>query len=376
MPLASLRGVFVGAAFMYLMDPDRGRVRRSRLVNGLTHARHAQQRLFGKAARDASHRAQGLVERARHPVASHVDDEVLAARVRSRLGREVSHPSAIEVVAQDGAITLRGPILEAELAAAKRCAEHVAGVLRVTSQLEPHATADRVPGLQGQRVVFRNGTWTPAARAAALIGGSVLASYGGFVRRGVAGAAYAIAGSSLALRGGLDMPLSRIIGFLRGSEPIAVHKAITVRAPVEDVFDLWSRVENFPRFMEHVRHVERIDDKRSRWTVDGPGGVPIRFETELTHTEPGREIAWRTVPGQAVEHSGRVRFERAFEGARIEVDMTYRPPGGIVGHAIAHLLRSDPKARMDQDLVRMKTLLENGHARVHGQAVTADDLIH
>jgi hypothetical protein len=33
-----------------------------------------------------------------------------------------------------------------------------------------------------------------------------------------------------------------------------------------------------------------------------------------------------------------------------------------VGHAMAKLFGADPKSEMDADLVRMKTLIETGHA--------------
>jgi uncharacterized membrane protein len=54
--------------------------------------------------------------------------------------------------------------------------------------------------------------------------------------------------------------------------------------------------------------------------------------------------------------------------------MTYHPPGGVFAHAIAHLLGWDPKSRMDEDLVRMKALLEAGHTRAHHQHVELADL--
>ena len=108
--------------------------------------------------------------------------------------------------------------------------------------------------------------------------------------------------------------------------------------------------------------------------VDGPAGRPLEFEAETIDFAPDRTIAWRTLRGQKIEHYGRVRFEEIAEGTRVSVDMTYRPPGGVFGHAIAHLLGWDPKSRMDEDLVRMKALLEAGHTRAHRQHVELADL--
>ena len=40
--------------------------------------------------------------------------------------------------------------------------------------------------------------------------------------------------------------------------------------------------------------------------------------------------------------------------------LSYNPPAGAVGHAIAKAFGADPKSEMDQDLLRMKSLLETG----------------
>jgi uncharacterized membrane protein len=42
--------------------------------------------------------------------------------------------------------------------------------------------------------------------------------------------------------------------------------------------------------------------------------------------------------------------------------MAYRPPAGALGHTIAKLFGADPKREMDDDLLRLKSLLERGQA--------------
>ena len=98
-----------------------------------------------------------------------------------------------------------------------------------------------------------------------------------------------------------------------------------------------------------------------------------RADAVITHL---REIAWATLPGQLIEHAGIVRFEPVIEGTRLSIRMSYRPPGGLVGHAIAQVLGWDPKARIDDDMVRMKALLEQGRTRAHGDRVSIKDLLH
>jgi uncharacterized membrane protein len=330
---------------------------------------------MGKAARDAANRMRGMAERARQPFDDGADDEILVARVRARLGRVVSHPHPLEVTANDGVVILRGPILAGEADPALRDAARVRGVRDVVDHLDRHVSAEHFPALQGGARPRRSAQWTPAVRGPALVGGALLALWG-MVRRGLFAKLAGIAGWALALRAGANQPLAQMFALARGKAGIEVKKTIIVHAPIETVFGLWSHVENFPRFMQHVRKVELEDAARgrARWTIDGPGGMPLHFESEVVRSIPNREIAWRTLPDQKIEHAGSIRFEPDRAGTRVHVQMEYRPPGGVIAHAIAHLLGWDPKARMDDDLVRMKALLEDGRTRAHGSRVALEDV--
>src|SRR5580765_1532695 len=111
---SKLSGVLVGVGLMYFFDPQRGKRRRARVVEAATHAQRVERQLVGKAVRDAQHRAHGLSERVKHPLAADVPDAVVTGRVRAQLGRLVSHPRAIEAEVDGGRVVLRGPILTHE----------------------------------------------------------------------------------------------------------------------------------------------------------------------------------------------------------------------------------------------------------------------
>jgi hypothetical protein len=61
-------------------------------------------------------------------------------------------------------------------------------------------------------------------------------------------------------------------------------------------------------------------------------------------------------------------------GARVDVRRSYTPPGGAIGHAVASFFGFDPKSDMDEDLVRLKSLIEDGKTSAHGQEVHREDL--
>jgi uncharacterized membrane protein len=364
-------GIMLGAGLMYFLDPIRGRKRRARINDAVLHAQRYERELVEKAARDARQRAHGLVERAKHRPSSDASDQVLESRVRACLGRAVSHPGALDVAVVDGRAILRGAVFTHEADVVARAVRNVAGIRAVVDRMERHATAGSIPSLQGQGRQRRR-RWSPTAQVAASGAGALMVLYGLLVRRGLVGTLYGAAGTALALRGTVNQPMPDIIGRGHG---VTVQKTIVVHRPINEVFDVWSRFDNFPMFMQHVREIDlEIGGSKSRWTVDGPAGTKLEFEAETTAFEPDRVIAWKTTPHQPIDHEGRVRFEEVDGNTRVHVQMTYRPPGGIVGHAIAHILGWDPKARMDEDLVRMKALLEEGKTRAHQTRVELADL--
>ena len=78
-------------------------------------------------------------------------DDVLKARIRSKLGRLVSHPHSIEVKVVDGRATLTGPILAAEEVPLFEVISGIAGLKSIENLLELHETAD-IPALQGGKL--------------------------------------------------------------------------------------------------------------------------------------------------------------------------------------------------------------------------------
>lgn len=165
------------------------------------------------------------------------------------------------------------------------------------------------------------------------------------------------------LRSATNQPLKRLAE-MAGRRTIDIQKTISVNAPLEQVFDFdtLTHYENFPQFMSNVREVQVREDGGSHWTVPGPGGMLVEWDAVTTKLEQNRLLAWRTAPGATVEHAGMIQFERVNGGTRLDVEMSYSPPAGVLGHVVAKLFGADPKSELDEDLLRMKTFLETGKA--------------
>jgi uncharacterized membrane protein len=139
---------------------------------------------------------------------------------------------------------------------------------------------------------------------------------------------------------------------------VDIQKTLYIEAPVDQVYTFWSLYENFPLFMSHVREVEDLGNGRSHWSVSGPGGVPIEWNAALTQQTPNEVIAWRSEAGSMLENAGIIRFVPIGSGTRVDLRVCYHPPAGGAGQAVAELLGSDPRVKLNEDLGRMKALLE------------------
>lgn len=380
-PTSLIGAAGLGAGLMYLFDPERGRRRRALIHDKVVHLTHQVEDAVDVTVTDLGHRVRGLFAEVRGAFApDRADDQVLVERVRSSIGRVVRHPGAILVDVEGGRVTLRGPVLADEVDRLIGRVQAVRGVREVTSSLEVHQEPGDVPGLQGhpepsdERPEPLQAYWSPTMRLIGGLIGSGLAVYGAS-HRGLAGAVAGGVGLGLLARAVTNLESHRLIGIGAGRRAVDVQKTITVRAPVEQVFDFWSHPENFSRFMAHVVDVRKVAPDRYLWTVSGPVGLPVSWEATIAKSIPNRVLAWKTVPGSAVAHAGIVHFDRMPDGStRLDIKLSYNPPAGAVGHFVASLFGSDPKHALDDDLVRLKSLVEVGKTTAHGEEVSREEV--
>ncbi len=370
----------LGAATAYLLDPASGNRRRRRIGDALVHAAHQTTDTVSAVSRDLRNRTRGVVAGARRTIyREHPDDVVLQERVRSALGRVASRPHGIKVQARNGYVILRGPILASEEHRVLHAVRSVSGVTDVETRFDSHTQAAGAPSLQGGPSRSRTRPWAdigqrhwaPATRAIVGTSGAALVVVGAR-RRDWAGLGLAVAGSALLARAAANVEFRRLVGLGSGRRAIDVQKAIIVDVAVERLFAFWDDFTNFPKFMHHVREVRPTRDANTwHWTVSGAGtAAPIEFDAVVTERIPNRVLAWKTVEGSLVGHAGLVRFD-ALEArrTRLQIRLSYNPPGGALTHGVLALFGADPRSRLDEDLVRMKTALETGR-RAHDAAAS------
>jgi uncharacterized membrane protein len=291
---AFIGGMSVGAGLVYLLDPERGNIRRDRL----------------------SRRLQPLIDEIRHAL-------------------EAGQPQAFSVRTQGYGSRI--------------------GDLEGLSEATLASDAGGERGLGSGNVALK-------------VAGGLLALYG-LTRRGRAATMLRTLGTGLLLdsvrRGRLSLPGVTPADRRRA---VDIQKTLYIDAPIDQVYAFWSNYENFPLFMSHVREVEDLGGGRSHWSVSGPGGLPIEWSAMLTQQVPEEVIAWRSEAGSMLENAGIIRFAPAGTGTRVNLRFCYHPPVGGAGEAVAQLLGSDPRAKLNEDLGRMKSLLEaTTRSEAHGK---------
>lgn len=205
-------------------------------------------------------------------------------------------------------------------------------------------------------------------RILSVAGGALLAFLAAkyFNRSKSGGVTLLTTGSSLLFRGATGYcPINEAVGRNSATSqinPVEVSQVMTVRRPRSEVYAFWRKLENLPQFMQHLKEVKQIDNKRSHWEALIPKslGAPIRWDAEITSEEVNTRLAWQSIPGATVDNAGEVRFQDApgDRGTELRVKISYRPPVGDLGKGVAKLFNPMLESMIKQDLRRFKQIME------------------
>jgi len=141
---------------------------------------------------------------------------------------------------------------------------------------------------------------------------------------------------------------------------------VKIHRTPDDVYRFWRQLENLPQAFEHLKRVEPIDNRRSKWIAKGPLKKHVEWEAEIINDKPYEMIAWRSVKGSQLDTAGSVHFEKAFgdSGTIVRLSLKYDPPLGALGAKIAEWLGEDFEAEAAAGLRKVKQLLESAPADV------------
>ena len=358
--------VGLGAGLMYFFDPQQGNRRRALVRDQINRWISDLDYSIDKGRQDLRNRTRGVLSEMTARLSDQgAPDWILEERVRSNLGRIPSNTHSIDVRADGGFIHLSGPALREDRDDILKAAARTRGVYGVEDELHLIDNPQDIPSLQsGASMHSQAGSqtqpqnWSPATRLLSGVGGSLLTLYG-LRRSGLTKPLLSTAGLIITARSVTNMDTRSLLG-VGGENLIKVRKSINIDAPIDEVYQFWHDFENFKLFMNHVKEIT-VNDDVSTWKVAGPAGSTVEFQSHVTREIPNESIAWESLPDSQVKTAGFVRFEPNRDGGtRVSIQMEYLPPAGVVGHAVAQLFGVDPRQAMNDDLIRLKSLLETG----------------
>lgn len=207
-------------------------------------------------------------------------------------------------------------------------------------------------------------------RWASLIGGGALVLMG--IQQGsLRGILTTIAGGGLIYQGVTNQStIEQAKEALGVDQAIKVEKTVTIRRPVEELYNFWRNFENLPTFMKHLQSVKVWNETRSHWIAKAPL-QNVEWDADIIKDEPNHLIAWTSLEGAEINHSGFIRFQNATggRGTEVKVVMEYVPPGGAIANLISKIFGESPEQQIGDDLHRFKQLMEAGEiATTEGQS--------
>lgn len=126
----------------------------------------------------------------------------------------------------------------------------------------------------------------------------------------------------------------------------AARHLVVVKAPVDRVYEQWSRLEDLPKFVTPLRKVQRIDETHFSYSWH-PDGSDQKGVFHIILQVPSRRIAWRSMSNGFM--SGVVSFEpRSQEETEVtlKIRSIFDPPS--------------LSQRVEEYLGNFKRLVENG----------------
>jgi uncharacterized membrane protein len=132
-----------------------------------------------------------------------------------------------------------------------------------------------------------------------------------------------------------------------------VERSIDVHVPLKVAYNQWTQFEEFPRFMDGVKEVRQMGDKRLHWRAQ-IAGKEEEWDAEITEQHPDHRVAWRSTTG--APNAGVVTFHHIDDNTtRVMLQLDYEPQGPVeaVGSALGVVER-----RVKGDLERFKKFIE------------------
>lgn len=133
----------------------------------------------------------------------------------------------------------------------------------------------------------------------------------------------------------------------------SMTKSIDVHVPVRTAYNQWTQFEEFPQFMEGVKEVKQLDNRRLHWRAE-IAGKDQEWYAVITEQIPDQRVAWASTTG--AKNDGTATFQPLGpDKTRVILQLDYEPDGIVeeAGDKLGFVSR-----RVAGDLARFKKFIE------------------
>jgi len=137
---------------------------------------------------------------------------------------------------------------------------------------------------------------------------------------------------------------------------------VEVEVPIEFAWNLWSDLEQMPRWMKWIESVKVLEDnpELSRWKL-ATGGLEFSWLSRILKMVPNQIIQWESVDG--LPNRGAIRFYDRKQSSVVKLTVAYAIPG-ILGKLMDNLfLGRVVESTIQADLERFKEYALNAQAK-------------
>jgi uncharacterized protein YndB with AHSA1/START domain len=139
---------------------------------------------------------------------------------------------------------------------------------------------------------------------------------------------------------------------------LPIQRWTDVGAPIDRVYEEWTKFDQFPRFMHRVLNVEQKGKDKISWQ-EKIWFSSRQWEGRVTERKKNERIVWTTTSG--MEHKGIVSFHKLADNlTRVMITMEFEPNGMV--EKMASGLRFVKRA-VQADLARFKAYVEMEQAK-------------
>jgi len=138
---------------------------------------------------------------------------------------------------------------------------------------------------------------------------------------------------------------------------------VEVKTTPERAFDYFADHRHVAGVLEGVSRWEPLGEKTrgagARYSVEMLAfGFPLKNVLRLNRWQRPKAIGWISESG-LVKQEGGFTFTEVPDGVRIRLRIAYKPPGSIVGAAVARRVDGVVRRRLDRAMQRIRQTLES-----------------